>query len=182
LAELDQKLTEEKDKKKDRMVKCSALVSLLLGAIYNQVAAKCDGEGEHPYELMTDYFDEAFIGSDDNLVVWPYELDVNSISEDVDQDPFLQKWDEYIDDHKREYHSCNFVGKRSLDRRCSQRRSLEEWYGNFDLDVRSTNSSSLVDRQKETVYHPTTSPCGSDELDKRFLGFLFDILAAFGIR
>ena len=113
---------------------------------------------------------------------WPYELDVNSISEDVDQNSFLQKWDKYIDDHKREYHSCNFVGKRSLDRRCSQRRSLEEWYGNFDLALRSANSSYLVDRQTESVDHPTIFPRGSDELDKRFLGFLFDILAAFGAR
>jgi hypothetical protein len=179
---------EEKDKKAKRLSQCSTCVALVAGAAIDGATAKRDGE--HPYEWTSDYFDEEFVISDESLADWPNDIDVNSISEDVDQESFLKKWLEVITDRKRAlYNNCNFVGKRSLDRRCSQRRSLEDWYGlgdgtygDNDLHIRSANSSILVERQTESVNHLTVSPRGSDELDKRFLGALFSMLAQFGTR
>ncbi|OAK94583.1 hypothetical protein IQ06DRAFT_353017 [Phaeosphaeriaceae sp. SRC1lsM3a] len=58
-------------------------------------------------------------------------------------------------------HSSNFVGKRSLDRRCSQKRSIEEWETNFVLDSLPDINSSLAIRDFE--YHESDI----DHLEKR---------------
>jgi membrane-associated HD superfamily phosphohydrolase len=188
MKEKDDKIKEANDKKKERLAKCDTPIALLLGAAFNEAMSKRDGE--HPYDWTTDYFDEEFVGSDERLKDWPQDIDVEQISADVDTEAFLKKWDEYIDDHKRQGHSCTFIGKRSLDRRCSQRRSLEEWYGGVDLDTRFDNTSALVQRHVGPVFHAdislrdiATLPHGMHELDKRNpIAWLFEILAQFGTR
>lgn len=70
------------------------------GAAFNQ-AANSKRDGKKPYDWTTDYFDEEFVSSDDRLKEWPDEVDVNQISEDVNTEAYLKKWDEYIDEHRR---------------------------------------------------------------------------------
>tara|TARA_R110002003_G_scaffold9_5_gene391 strand:- start:24142 stop:25212 length:1071 start_codon:yes stop_codon:yes gene_type:complete len=183
MKEQDDKIREANDKKKERQAKCSTPIALLLGAAFNEAKAKRDGE--HPYDWTTDYFDEDFISSDDRLKEWPVDIDVEKISADVDTEAFLKKWDEYIDDHKRVSQSCNFVGKRSLERRCSQKRSLEEWYpyGDLDLSNRVDNTSSLHQRHLEPAHHPEISFRDIEPVQKRNLfAALFVALAQFGTR
>ena len=181
-AKRQKKELEDKEKKVKRWSQCSGVVSLWAGALISQVTAKRDGT-VHPYEYTSDYFDEDFLMSADILADFPDEIDVNSILEDVDIQSYLNNWLETIQDRKRAlYNNCNFVGKRSLDRRCSQRRSLEDYYGEDDLDIGSANTSSLVERQTESPDHLTVFPRGSHELDKRFWGALFSSLAQWGSR
>jgi hypothetical protein len=181
MKERNEKLNEAKDKKKDRQARCSTCISLLLGAAYNEAMSKRDGD--HPYDWTTDYFDEDFVGSDDRLQDWPEDIDVEQISAEVDQEAFLKKWDEYIDDHKREYHSCNFVGKRSLERRCSQRRSLEPWNGDTELHAVNMSSQGVDDISPLSQHHPGATSPGASELGKRNpLVLLFELLAQFGTR
>jgi membrane-associated HD superfamily phosphohydrolase len=188
IKEKDDKIKEANDKKKERLAKCDTPIALLIGATFSEVLSKRDGE--HPYDWTTDYFDEEFVASDERLKDWPQDIDVEQISADVDTDAFLKKWDQYIDDHKREPHSCQFIGKRSLERRCSQKRSFEEWYGDDEPATRFNNASSLVQRHIGPVFHAdasardiTITPSGMHELEKRNpLALLFEILAQFGTR
>jgi hypothetical protein len=179
--EKDDKIKEANDKKKERLAKCDTPIALLIGAAFSEILSKRDSE--HPYDWTTDYFDEEFVASDERLKDWPQDIDVEQISADVDTDAFLKKWDEYMDDHKRKPHFCQFIGKRSLERRCSQKRSSEEWYD--ELGTRFDNTSSLVQRHMgpislETVAFPLRN---AHELDKRNpLALLFEILAQFETR
>ncbi|KAH7090486.1 hypothetical protein FB567DRAFT_617949 [Paraphoma chrysanthemicola] len=175
-----EKLKEANDRKKERQAKCSTPIALLLGAAYNEAMNKRDGE--HPYDWTTDYFDEDFISSDDRLKEWPEDLDVGQISEDVDTDAFLKKWDEYIDDHKRVSQTCTFVRKRSLDRRCSQRRSLDDWYSAFEPGYSVDNTSSLPRRDLDFVQLRKIDSHDVESIEKRYFSLLFLILSQFGMR
>ncbi|KAF2824666.1 hypothetical protein CC86DRAFT_296063 [Ophiobolus disseminans] len=179
----NRKLEEKQDKKKVRQSKCGTVVSLLLGVAYN--AANTKRDGEHPYDWTTDYFDEEFVASDDRLKDWPDEVDVDKISEDVDEDAFMKKWDGMIEDKKRIGHSCQFTRKRSLDARCSQRRSLEdELLTDVHLGGRSDNTSSLLERHHRPNHHLDMYPDSLVELDPRnpVVGLIFEILGLFGTR
>jgi len=178
----ENKKLEANDKKKERQSKCSTAISLLLGVAFSGASAKRDGDGEHPYDWTTDYFDEEFVGSDDRLKDWPPDLDVEKISADVDTQAFLKQWDEAIDDKKRIGHSCTYV-KRSLDPRCSQRRSLEGLYDDSDLDTQFSNSSSLLQRHMDPIYDSRITSNGIQELEKRNpLAALLSLLGIFGSR
>ncbi|KAH7346963.1 hypothetical protein BKA66DRAFT_614464 [Pyrenochaeta sp. MPI-SDFR-AT-0127] len=183
MKERDEKTKGVNDKKKERLAKCDTSIALLLGAAFNEAQKSRRDEVEHPYDWTTDYFDEEFVGSDDRLQEWPQEADVNQISADVNTEAFLKKWDEYIDDHKRTGHSCNFIGKRSLDRRCSQKRTVGEWYGDSNMDNHSYDISSLIVREVRPVSVPELASRNIEELGKRNpFAFLFSILAQFGGR
>ncbi|KAF2824662.1 hypothetical protein CC86DRAFT_395146 [Ophiobolus disseminans] len=192
------KLNDKKDKQKRRMSECSTSRSILIGAVVKEATGKRDGE--HPYDWTTDYFDEEFVSSDDRLKDWAAEVDVEKISEKVDTDAFLKKWDQIIDDQKRPHASCNFVG-RSLETRCSQKRSLgafEGWNDDIDLDTRSNatsadesdiepivslEASSLVERNTGLVISRDASSGSIQDLEKRNpFAALFGFLASFGSR
>jgi hypothetical protein len=174
-------LRDNKDKQKLRTSKCATAISLLLGVAESAATSKRDGE--HPYDWKTDYFDEEFVDSDDRLEGWPNDIDVEQISVDVNHDAFLKKWNELINDRKRKPNSCTGVGKRSLEGRCSQKRSSKEWYGDDELDTPSYNSSTLVETHTGPVHTSEMSAHGTRELEERNpLLLISQILAQFGTR
>lgn len=183
MKERNDKVQEANDKKKERLSKCDTSIALLLGAVFDEASkARRDGE-ENPYDWTTDYFDEEFVGSDDRVIDWPLEIDIAQISADVDTDAFLKTWDEYIDEHKRTASSCNFMGKRSLERRCSQKRSTKEWNGGLIMDTQSPNISSVIERDIGPVHDPKGTLRDIDNLEKRnLLIALFEFLGIFGGR
>ena len=114
---------------------------------------------------------------DARLYDWPDDIDADEISEDVDEEAFLRKWDEHVDDHKPQYHSCILVGKRSLERRCTRRRSLDPWYDDIDPINLPSNITSMA------PYQPQHSPEGAEEIEKRNpFALLFQVLANFAVR
>ncbi|KAH8711914.1 hypothetical protein GQ44DRAFT_626345 [Phaeosphaeriaceae sp. PMI808] len=178
--DMDDKIKEANHKVKEREHKCNVHIALLLGAAYEAKNMR-RAEEDSPYSWTTDYFDEEFVGSDDRLTEWPQEIDINQISANVDTNAFLKQWDEEINERKRRGSSCNFVGKRSLGRRCSQKRSMGEWYDDINLDTRPDNTSSLIERNVEQVYYPENRSPDTEELEKRNpFALLFNILAQFG--
>ena len=125
-----------------RTGKCLGLSAFIQGAMMVEGMARRDGE--HPYELTTLYFDETFVGADERLDEWPADVDVDKLSEDVNIDAFFKRWDELLNENRRERQGCNFLGKRSLDRRCSQKRSLQDFYGIDIYDEPVGNTTGLV--------------------------------------
>ncbi|KAI8935008.1 hypothetical protein NX059_008674 [Plenodomus lindquistii] len=178
--ELSDKVREKNDKKKERMAKCNTPIALLMGATFSEAMSKRE-EAEHPYDYTTMYFDEEYITSDDRLNDWPPDIDVEQISADVDTDAFLEKWDEIMDDKRRPGSNCNFIGKRSLDRRCSQKRSLEDWFDDNILETLPGNISSLI--QGSTLPGPVDNVIVTQaDLEKRNpVAWLFNLMA-FGTR
>lgn len=178
--EQDKKETDAKNKKKERQAKCNTPIALLMGAASSQLVGKRDGE--HPYDWTTDFFDEEFVSSDERLQDWPDEINVDEISPDVNIDAFLNQWDEYIDDHRRAQYSC-WGKKRSLERRCPQRRSLDDdWYDDFELVTLSRNGSILHQGELIPVNHRSQSAYDIVQLEKRNPFALLGILAGFFTR
>jgi hypothetical protein len=138
-----EKKMQENDKKKERIGKCNPVISLMMGAVVS-AAQNAKREGEHPYDWTSDYFDEAFVTSDDRLKDWPEELKIDQISADVDEKKWMKKWNDDIDMRRQsQYHSCNHVGRRSLDRRCAAKRSLEGyWFEVDDEGILTDNATS----------------------------------------
>jgi hypothetical protein len=182
------KLEDENDRRKKRISQCLSLISLLDGAIFSESHKKSKRDGEEdPYDRTTDYFDEPFIAHADRLKSWPADIDINTISEDVDSDAFLRAWDDYIDEHKIQHFNCNFSKRDELGRRCSARRSVDEWLGDFNLNAaQSGNTSSLIQRDVVTAHQPeSSSSTDLIELDRRqlqLLAPLFEVLFQFGLR
>ncbi|KAH5220169.1 hypothetical protein HBI25_187400 [Parastagonospora nodorum] len=173
----DDKIKDANEKKKKRQAECSTPIALLMGLAAN-AAANSKRDGEHPYDWTTDYFDEEYTTSDDRLKEWPDEVDVDKISADVDEKAFLKQWDDDLEARRRPPRpGCSWNGKRSLDRRCTRRRSLDDWTddlepvafpdediddndffsdeddigNNFSLDKgNNNNNSSLIERDFET--------------------------------
>jgi hypothetical protein len=179
---------EADDKKKERMGKCNPIVALLIGAATN-AAQNSKRDDEHPYDWTSWFFDEDFVSSDERIKDWPPELDVNQISLDVNENKWLEKWSADLDERKRSlYVNCNFVGKRSLERRCSAKRSLEgDWYDEDDVDVEldtlSANNTSVIEIYAGLANPATVSARGLIDLEKRNpFAWLFSILAQFGTR
>lgn len=143
-AEADRKkLNDAHNRQKLRYVECLEGLALL------QAVLASASDGDHPYAWTTEFFDEEFVSSDERLKAWPAEIDVNKISDVVDTQAFVDRWAALMEDKKRPPTGCNFVGKRSLEARCSQRRSLDgfdEWYDDIDVAAGSDNSSSLIER------------------------------------
>jgi hypothetical protein len=172
----DDKIKEVNDKKKERQAKCSTPIALLLGVATSE-SANAKRDGEHPYDWTTDYFDEEFISSDDRLSEWPEEVDINKISADVDTEAFLKKWDEIIDDKKQKPYSCTYSRKRSLDRRCSAKRSWDDWDADFASDALPYHNSSLIVRDFDV--HSSDI----DNIEKRNpFALLFAVIAQFAGR
>lgn len=158
--ELGDKARDADNKKKERQAKCNTHIALLMGATSGKL------DGEHPYDWTTDYFDEEFVSSDERLQDWPDEINVDEISSDVNVDAFLKKWDEYIDDRMRPVTSC-WSKKRSLARRCPQRKSLDEGHDDLELATHSTNVSSFYQGHTVAVQHLGHLPRSTAELEKR---------------
>ena len=180
-ADLTEK-TEENEKKKERIGKCNPLIALLLGAA-STAAQHAKREEESPYEWTSDYFDEEFISSDDRLNDWPPDLKVDQISTDVDEKKWLKKWNDDIDERRQSLHNnCNFVGKRSLERRCSQKRSLDGYWFDLDDNLMQSASNNVTPPEIED-YVPAADLVivPSHELEKRNIGWLL-ILTSFGTR
>jgi hypothetical protein len=175
-------LKEKRDKQKVRTSKCATAISLLLGV--TEMAATSKRDEESKYEWTTDFFDEAFVQSDDRDADWPDDVDVEQISADVNQDAFLKKWDELIDNRRKKHNTCVGVGKRSLEGRCTRKRSSEEWYDDNELDTRSDNSSSLAEIHIGPVNHQGLSVREPGELEERnpLLALIFQVLGQYGTR
>jgi hypothetical protein len=101
-----------------------------------------------------------------------------SVSGDVDTDAFLKKWDEILDNQKPFPHTCVGVGKRSMDRRCSQKRAWDDWEDDdFPLDTLPDNNSSLIIRDFDVHTHDL------DDLEKRIpFALLLSVIAQFAGR
>lgn len=165
IKEREDKINDKNERKKKRQAECSPVIALLMGLASN-VAANSKRDGEHPYDWTTDYFDEAYVTSDDRIKEWPEEVDIDKISAEVDEKAFLKQWDDDLDERRRPIRpGCILVGKRSLDRRCTKKRSLDDWtddldslaFSDQDIDGNNfspdednnnnnNNSSSLIER------------------------------------
>jgi hypothetical protein len=155
------------------MGKCNPIIALLIGAATN-AAQNSKRDDEHPYDWTSWFFDEDFVSSDERIKDW---------------NKWLEKWSADLDERKRSlYVNCNFVGKRSLERRCSAKRSLEgDWYDDddfdADFDTLSANNTSVIERYAGPTNPATVSARDLIDLEKRNpFAWLFSILAQFGTR
>ena len=182
---LDEEMTQREktwqanDKKQQRMGKCAPVVALMIGASTSE-----KHDEEHPYDWTSDYFDEDLFGSDDRLLDWPKDVDIETIAfatdVGVDAEAWMKSWEHVVSARDmKNYVPCS-SGKRSLHTRC--RRSVDDSFVDVDMGIASNQNTSLSRRNIGLVYRPSMSAHGIEELEKRNPVVIFIEIAALAAR